>query len=105
MRTQKVRHVLDDADHRHFEFLEHLDAFDHIRERDILRRRDDHAAGERDGLRQRQLHIAGAGRQINHEVIEIAPIHIGEKLANRAMQHRTAPDHRLLRRNQETHGH
>jgi hypothetical protein len=46
------RHVLDDADDRHADLLEHLEALARVDERDVLRRGDDHRAGDRHLLRR-----------------------------------------------------
>src|SRR5947208_9397007 len=41
---------------------------------------DDDGAGKRDRLHDRQLNIAGAGRQIEYQKIELAPINLPQKL-------------------------
>ena len=47
MRADEIAHVLDDAEHRHLDLLEHRDAAPRVDQREVLRRRDDHRAGER----------------------------------------------------------
>ena len=88
-------HVLDDAQHRHLDFLEHLQRFLGIQRGDVLRRGDDDRPGHRDLLRQRQLDVARPRRQVDQQVIQVAPVDIGKKLIYRAMQHWPAPGHWL----------
>ncbi len=56
--------------------------FQHMGQRHPLRRADDHRARQRHRLRQRQLRIARAWRQIDNQVIELAPTDIDEELAD-----------------------
>jgi hypothetical protein len=51
------------------------------------------------------LRIAGAGRQIHEQIIEFAPFHRHEKLLNCFLNHRPAPDHRLIVIQQKTNAH
>src|ERR1019366_2272537 len=74
-----------------------LDAAAHVGQRDVLRRGDDHRAGHGHALRQAQLHIARTRRQVDDEVVELAPFHLVEELAEPLGEHRPAPDHRLAR--------
>ena len=46
-RAEVVAHVLDHAEHGRVHLVEHLDAAPDVGERDVLRRRDDDAAGDR----------------------------------------------------------
>ena len=62
-----------------------------------LRRGDDHRPGQRRALAQRELGVAGAGRQVDDEVIEFAPVDLGEERLHRLRDLRPAPDDRLLR--------
>ena len=38
------------------------------------------------------------GRQVDHEVVELAPRHVAHELLHRAVQHGPAPDDRLVGR-------
>src|SRR5207302_9398912 len=38
-----------------------------------------------------------ARRQVDHQVIELAPLHVVQEVAQRLGQHRPPPDHRLTR--------
>src|SRR6056297_2319995 len=58
-------HVLDHAEHRHLELVEHVDPLARIQQRDILRGRDDDRPVHHRLLRQRHRYVAGAGRQID----------------------------------------
>ena len=55
VRADMQAHVLDHAEHRDADLLEHLQALARIDQRDVLRRGDDHRAGDRHVLRQGQL--------------------------------------------------
>ena len=98
-------HVLDDAEHGHVDLLEHLEALAGVGERDVLRRGDDDGARDRHALRERELDVAGAGRHVDHEVVEIAPVRVAEQLGQRLRDHRSAPHHRLLGIDEEADRH
>ena len=89
-------HVLDDAEDRDADLLEHLQALARIHQRDVLRRGDDHRAGDRHVLRQRQLDVAGARRQVHHQIIELVPVRLVQQLVQRLGHHRAAPHHRRV---------
>src|SRR4029077_18872838 len=55
MRAEKIAHILDDAEHRHVDALEHGNAAPGVDERKVLRRRDDDRALERYLLGHGQL--------------------------------------------------
>ena len=52
-------------------------------------------AGDRDGLGQRQLRVGRAGRQVDDEVVELAPVDVAQELLDRPADERAAPDDRL----------
>ena len=72
--AEEIAHVLDDAEHRHVDLAEHVEALARVDQRDVLRRRDDHGAGERHLLRHGELRVAGAGRHVDHQDVELAPL-------------------------------
>ena len=74
-------HVLDDAEDRDADLLEHLEPFARIDQRDVLRRGDDDRAGDRHALRERELDVAGARRQVDDEVIDVAPVGLVQQAA------------------------
>ena len=98
-------HVLDDAEHRHLDLLEHAQTFARVEQRDVLRRRDDDRAAHRHPLRQGQLRVAGARRHVDDQVVEIVPARRFQQLHQRLRHHRSAPDHRLLGVDQEADRH
>src|SRR3546814_15507207 len=67
------RHVFDDAEYRHLDTTEHLQALLCVEQCDFLRRGDNHRTADRNLLRQRQLDVASAGRQIDDQVFDIVP--------------------------------
>ena len=85
--------------------VEHEDRLARVFQRDVGGRGHHDGAGDGGGLDQRELHIAGAGRQIDHQVIEFAPIHAAQKLLDDAVQHGSAPHQRLVAGIEEAHGH
>ena len=105
VRADVHAHVLDDSEHGHVDLLEHLEALAGVGQRDVLRRRDDHGARDRHALRERELDVAGAGRHVDDEVVEVAPVGIAQQLGQRLRDHRAAPHHRLLRVDQEADRH
>ena len=100
-----VAHVLHDPEDRHVDLLKHVDAPCHVEQGDILRRRDDHRAGERHPLRHGELRIAGAGRQVAEQHVELAPIDVPHHLLQRLHHHRSTPDHGGILGNQKADGH
>ena len=40
--------------------------------------------------------VAGAGRHVDDQVVELAPVRVAEQLHQRLRHHRPAPHHRLL---------
>ena len=43
---------------------------------------------------QRELRVAGAGRQVDDQVVELAPGDVLQELLEQLVHHRAAPDHR-----------
>ena len=98
-------HVLDQPEHGDVELLEHLQRLARIQGGDVLRRGHDHRAGHRDLLRHGQLDVAGARRQVDHQVVEVAPAGVVEQLGQRRGRHRPAPDHRRVLVDQQADRH
>ena len=59
------------------------------------------ARGRNCGERDRD--VAGAGRQIDEQVVGLVPVDVGEELLERLVQHRSAPDDRLVLVGEEPH--
>ena len=90
------RHVLDDAD-------DALTGLQRDRTRALgdlgrgqLRCCHNEDLGAWDQLRHRDRDVAGARRQVEQQHVQIAPVHVGEELLKRAVQHRPAPHHRRI---------
>ena len=62
---------------------------------DRLGRRHQDRPGDRDGLGERQLRVGRARRQVDDEVVELAPVDVAQELLDRAADERAAPDDRL----------
>jgi hypothetical protein len=105
LRADVDAHVLDDAEDRDADLLEHLEALAGIEQGDVLRRGDDHRAGHRHLLGQGELDVAGARRQVDHQVVDVAPLRVAEQLLQRLGHHRAAPDHRRFGVDQEADRH
>ena len=85
-------HVLHQRVDRNLQLAEHADSLLRVRHRQNLRRRHDHTSRERQLLAERKLHIAGAGRQVENEVVEVAPHGVVENLLDDRHDHGTAHD-------------
>jgi len=92
----EVAHVFHNAKDGHIDLLEHPDPLAHHAQRRLLRGGHNHAPVQRHGLADRKLRIPGARRQIHHQHIQVAPFHFAEELLNGLVDHRPAPDHRLV---------
>ena len=104
MRAGKRRHVFNDAEDWHIHTAEHRQCLRHIGEGDVLRRGDEHCAGNRYRLRQRELCIRGSRRQVNDEIVEVAPLHVAQELLNRTTDKGAAPNDRLALGDEELNG-
>ena len=62
------------------------------------------ASSNRHRLRQRELCIRGSRRQVNDEIVKVAPLHVAKELLNRATDEGPAPDDRLPLRDEELNG-
>src|SRR5579859_2059141 len=104
MRASEGAHVLDDAEDFDIDLAKHFDGFAHVGKSDGGRRGDDDRARDSDGLNEGELHVAGAGREVDDEVIELAPLDTPQELRDDAVQHGAAPDHGLVAGIQQAHG-
>src|SRR5579883_2181132 len=105
MRAHQIAHVFYQAQDGNTDLLEHVDGLAGIFERDVGRRGDDHCARERRGLNESELDVAGAGREVDEEVIEFAPVDAAQELLDDAVEHRATPDQGLVAGVQESHRH
>ena len=88
-------HVLHQTEHGHADLrvAEHLDALAGVGQGHLLRCRDYNGAGHGQGLHQRQVYIAGARRHIDEEVVELAPVSLGDELLEGVGGHAATPEH------------
>ena len=103
VRADEGAHVFDYAEDFDIDLAEHFDGFADVGEGDGGGRGDDDRAGDRDGLDQRELHVAGAGREIDQQIVELAPDYAAQELRDYAVEHRAAPDHGLVAGIQQAH--
>ena len=96
VRAGKVAHVLDDAQHFHIDLRKHAQRLARVFQAHVAGRGNHHRAGERHRLHQRDDHVAGARRQIDNEVIELAPVHLLQELPDDLVQHGPAHHQRLV---------
>ena len=75
-----IAHVLDDSEDRNSRLLEHAQRLHRNAKPDVLRRGNDHRAGQRHVLGQRQMNVAGPRRKIDDQIVQFAPIHIEQAL-------------------------
>src|SRR5690349_21118782 len=96
VRTSEVAHVLNDPEYFDIDLSEHLQSLPGILQAYITRGRDDDGACERNSLYEGNHHVTCSGRQIHHEIIQLAPVHLLQKLPDDLMQHRPAHDQWLI---------
>ena len=90
------RHVLDHALDRQIDLDGHRrrQPGDLLRRR--LRRRDDVDLATRQVLAEAEGDVAGARRHVDQQELGRVPVHVGQELLERLVQHRSAPDHGLV---------
>src|ERR1700746_4094856 len=103
MRAIEVAHVFDDAENFDMNLAEHFDGFAHVGERDDRGRGDDHSTCDGDALDKSELDVTGAGRKVDNEIVEFAPLHAAQKLLDHAVKHGAAPDQRLVTGIEQAH--
>ena len=54
-------------------------------------------------LAERQLRVAGARRQVDDQVVDVLPGDVEQELSHGGVQHRAAPDHRLVLGDEQRH--
>ncbi len=91
--AKKIAHVLDHAEHRHVNALEHCNAPARVNQREVLRRGNDDCTFQWHLLRNCELCVAGAGRHVDDHEVKLAPLHFSQHLRDRRHHHRSAPNH------------
>src|SRR6056300_830273 len=104
-RAAVQRHILNHTKNRHFNAPEHLDPSASIKQCNVLRGSDDNCTIDGNLLAQSQLNIARPWRQVDHQIIEVAPVRLPEHLSERTTDHRSTPDRRRPFGQQKRHGH
>ena len=99
------RHVLDDPGEAHPRLLRHDAGARGYLLRRRLRRRHHDGLRTRQKLAERDRDVTRAGGHVDHEDVELAPVHVREELLERPMEHRPAPHHRLVVVQEEADGH
>src|SRR5512138_2105635 len=105
MRAVHTCHVLDDAEQRCANTLEHADGASHVTGRNVLRCGDEHRTLHVDRLHERKLRVTGSGRHVDDQVIEFAPLDLLDELLQDAGDERTAHDRWLLRLEEKAEAH
>ena len=89
-RAQEVTHVFHDSEDGDIGFSKHRHRLPSVNQGDLLRCGHNQRSGERDGLNDRQLDVASARRQIENEVVQLAPCDLTQKLLSVSRHHRPA---------------
>ena len=95
------RHVLDHAAHPQEAAPRHVGGPRGDLLRRDRRRGDDQQIGARQHPRQAHLHVAGAGRHVDEQVVELAPVHVAQELLDRLVEHQPSPHQRGVLLDQE----
>ena len=90
---------------RDLELAEHRHGPDRVEQGDLLRRADDHGPGQRQALGQGQGTSPVPGREVDDEVVELAPFDLVEELLHDPVEHGPPHDHGTLGLEQEAHRH
>ena len=105
LRALVVAHVLDDPEHGGVDLLKHGNPALHVQPRHLLRGGDHDTAGQRHLLHQSELGVAVSGRKVNHQDIQLPPVHTSQELADQPRDQRPAPNHRGVVIEEEAQGH
>ncbi len=97
-------HVFDEAEDFDVDLVEHFEGLAGVLQCDRRTCADDYRAGEGDGLDERDDYVAGAWREVDEEVVELAPGDLLEELADDLVEHGAAHDHGLVAGRDEADG-
>mmetsp|Transcript_19753 Transcript_19753/g.54381 ORF Transcript_19753/g.54381 Transcript_19753/m.54381 type:complete len:332 (-) Transcript_19753:445-1440(-) len=84
---RQVAHVLHDGHGWHGQLAEHGDAALHVDGAQLLRSGDDDRRRDLTDLRDREVYVPGARRHVQHQVVELAPVCLVEKLGDEPRHH------------------
>ena len=101
---RKPRHVLYQAKDRHVHLIirKHVDTFAGIGQSHRLRRADNNSSGHGKRLHYGEVNVAGSGRKVYQEIIQFAPVGIGNQLFQGIACHTAAPQGSLVGVYEET---
>ncbi len=106
MRTLHVTHVFHQPQDRHVHHFGHANGLFHDHPHQFLGRGHHDDAVHRQRLKYCQGHISGSRRHVDEHIIHLSPGHILPELLQRAGDHRTSPDYRIVFLfHQQVHGH
>ena len=105
IRAMEGRHVLNQAQDRRLKRVKHVNRLTRVDQRHVLRSRYNNSARHVGLLAERQLNIARPRRQVDQQHVQLTPVHLTEHLLQRTHQHRTPPDHRFIRINEQANRH
>ena len=90
---REVRHILHQTKnwHIHFFVSVHIYALTRIGKCHILRGADDDCARDSQSLEKREVNVARARRRIENEIVQLAPIGIGNQLLQSVASHTATP--------------
>ena len=103
---REPRHVLHESEDRHVHLLVlvHIDTLASVGECHCLWGADDDGASDGEGLQQGEVDVARARRGVEDEVVEIAPVGIGDELFQGVRRHASAPEGSGVWRYEEADG-
>src|SRR4029077_3059754 len=88
-RRHEVTHILDQTKDGHVDLVDHGSSLARVDQSNWLWRSDDDRSRKGDRLHDGKLNIAGAGREIEHQIIELAPFDLPQKLLGVTGHHRS----------------
>ena len=102
----KPRHIFYKAQDRHIDLVagEHCDTLASISKSHFLRSADHYYACDRESLYESEVDVGCARRHINEEVVEFAPVGIGDELTQCVACHTATPKHSAIFVDYETDG-
>ena len=96
-------HVLHQPEDGHVYLLVavHVDAFAGVGQRYLLGRADNDGPGDGNGLDERKVNVGSAGRRVEDEIVQVAPVGISYELLQGVACHASAPHDALLGADEE----
>src|SRR5258708_36425616 len=104
-RTKKAAHILYQPQHRHISIFEHRQCLSSIYARYMLWRRDQDSPIQLQFTAERGLWFTCSGRQVDNQIIQLAPVNTLEQLLDEHSQHIREGRNSLFFTNEERHRH